>query len=57
MESRLVERIINVKDAISHEIDAHENLDNERFEGQKLAIMRIELMMQSAGFNPHQLPR
>lgn len=57
MEARLVERITIMKDAISKEIDSHENLDNERFQNQSLAIMRIEMMLQTAGINPNQLPR
>lgn len=47
--NRVYERIAVVKEVLSDKIDAHEKLDFERFEAQKLATMRLEMWAQGQG--------
>lgn len=42
-------RIQDVKDQLVDKIDAHENLDAERFKAHELSIMRLELKQQEVG--------
>jgi hypothetical protein len=62
-ERSLSVEIISAKERVLGELDAHERLDQARFEshketieGQKLAIMKIEMALQAGGLNPLSMP-
>jgi len=45
----------NVKDSVLVKLEEHEKSDDERFDQQRLAIMRLELLLQNEGKGLHQI--
>jgi hypothetical protein len=44
-----------VKDSVLIKLEEHERLDNERFQNQSIAIMRIEMALQGEGKSLHRI--
>lgn len=59
----LLDRIEAAKTLMVTKIDDHEKLDQARFarmdeamDGQKMALMKVEMSLQAGGLNPHMMP-